>query len=216
MHHLGSVGSQGARCVEAGSVADNDHRLPLAPADFHGQGDGLVGRLLGDDHLEQRHLLDRREVVHADDIARPPRLRGDVGDGDRRGIGGEDRLAAGRIFDRGKDRLLQGEVLKDGLDDEAGALHVGDLGGRREQPAIALGGASRLSGRDLDLLFDVGDSFRRCFGVDFGDDGRYLRPRHGDRRNTGAHETATDHRNLRDVLPGSRPTGLVLLHREEQ
>ena len=52
------------------------HRLALLDADVDGRGDDLLGGALVRDDLQQRHLVDRREVVHAHDVLGPRGLVG--------------------------------------------------------------------------------------------------------------------------------------------
>ena len=68
--HLVHVWGQRAIGVEAGSVVHDDHGLSLPLPELDARRRHPVGSLIGRDDLEQRHLLDRREVVHADDVLR--------------------------------------------------------------------------------------------------------------------------------------------------
>ena len=53
--------------------------LPILLRQLHGRGDGLVGRLLAADHLDQRHHVHRVEEVHADEVLRPLQAFGQAG-----------------------------------------------------------------------------------------------------------------------------------------
>ena len=55
--------------------------------------------MLMGDHFNQRHFLDRAEEMQANHLPRSAGLRRNVADGQRRGIGGKDRLRAAVCFD---------------------------------------------------------------------------------------------------------------------
>ena len=122
-------GTRIRRGVEAGAVVDDDHGLALPLAERDGGGQCPVGRLLGSDDLEQRHLLHRREVVHAEHGLGPGRCRRDVADRNRRGVRGEDRVFLGDGLDLAQQRLLELEALEDGLDHQVDVAEPGPVGG---------------------------------------------------------------------------------------
>ena len=116
---------------EAGLVATHDRAL-AEPA--HQAFDvGEHGRV-GDDGLDDLdEVLDRRgvEEVHADDAAGKAVGGGDLGDRERRGVGGQDRVGPHDVVEVAEDRLLDLERLDDRLDHEVGVgevLHAGREG----------------------------------------------------------------------------------------
>ena len=73
IEHFGRVGADDAGRVEPGAIVHDDDGLALTLAKGdHGGGDP-VGRFRSHDDLQQGHLLDRREVVHAHDVGGPRR-----------------------------------------------------------------------------------------------------------------------------------------------
>ena len=83
------------RGEEPARVADDDRRLADGPHEVVRPGQGGVGRLLADDDLDQRHLVHRREEVQAEEIGAAVDAVGQPGDGQRRGVGGEQRVRCG-------------------------------------------------------------------------------------------------------------------------
>ena len=76
---FGGVGAEAAAGVEAAAVVDDDRRLPELADVVERARDRLNARLLANDDLHQRHLLDRREEVNADEALRPLRRLGEAG-----------------------------------------------------------------------------------------------------------------------------------------
>ena len=66
--------------------------------------------------------------MHADDVLGARRLRRDVGDGQRGGVGRKDRVVARDAFDRGDHLAFEGEVLEHGLDDEVDVTEARPVG----------------------------------------------------------------------------------------
>jgi hypothetical protein len=74
------------------------------------------------DDLEQRHFVDRAEVVHPDDGLGAARRLGDAADRQRRGVRREDRRRGRPTASTSLTTLvLELQVFEDGLDDQAGA-----------------------------------------------------------------------------------------------
>ena len=115
---LVEVERQDAIDQEAGAVLD-DHR-DLAQSQREGVGGGhRLGRAVAArDHLDQRHAVHRIEEVQADHAFGTNRARGDVGDRQRGGVGGEDRALADALFGVGQNLPLDFEILHDRLDDQ--------------------------------------------------------------------------------------------------
>ncbi len=203
MHGFVRVRPEDPCGVEAGAVLDDDDRLALLLAELDGGGGRPVGRLVGDDDLEQRHPLDRREVVHAQHRLGPRRRGGDLADRKRRGVGGEHGLRSRDLLNLPEDRLLQLERLEDGLDHQvavAETLPVG-RGGDPEHCLLAIEVAQALAlGVPVDDLLYVGEGSPCAGGVDLLDPDGRLRLERRDRSDAAPHESATDHGDLVDLL----------------
>ena len=165
---------------EAGHLAADDRLLLDRLGEVVGGGGGLRRGVLADDHLDQRHHRGRVEEVEADDLVGPQRRLPHLGDRERGGVGGEDRVAGRRRVELAEDRLLDLHPLRHRLDDEvdvaellvgrgAGdqAHHLGEAGvglllGQLllldQAGELALGDGARLLDRGVDeLLVDVLD-----------------------------------------------------------
>jgi hypothetical protein len=134
-HHKGAEGAAG---VEAARVVDHDGDLAQGLHIVKGAGHGFVVGLLAADDLDQLHLVDRAEEVDADELLGPVAGRGQAGDRQGRGVGGEE--AAGRQQRLGllRDLGLEVAALEHGFDDELAAGQVCGLAGRvmRESRAV--------------------------------------------------------------------------------
>ena len=92
-----------------------------------------LGRgLLADDDLDQRHLLDRREEMQADEVVRPRRRLGQAGDRQGRGVGGEDRVGGQRGLGLLGRLGLDLAVLEHRLDHQLAALERAEVRRRRD------------------------------------------------------------------------------------
>src|SRR6476661_3870420 len=131
--HQDSVGD------EPGVVVRLSHRLAHRLGCGHHAGHRLVAGLEAADHLHQLHQRHRVHEVHADHLLRALGGRGQAGDRDRAGVGGEDGAVPGHLVQLGEDAQLQLDVLGRSLDQEVG---VGRLG-RRLDP-LERGVARRL------------------------------------------------------------------------
>ena len=90
----------------------------------------LEGGVVGGDaahQLDQLHHRHRVHEVHADEALRPVGRRGQAGDRDRRGVGGEDRLRIELRAELRIDLALDALVLGRRLDDEVGAGEIAHL-----------------------------------------------------------------------------------------
>ena len=87
------------------------------------------GGVVALDDLDQRHDRGRVEVVEADDLVGAQRRVADLGDRQRRGVRGEDRVAGRHGVELGEDGLLDLHPLGHGLDDEVDVAEA--LVGRR-------------------------------------------------------------------------------------
>ena len=130
-NHLVDKGSDDPRREESSAVVDHDRKLLDLQGDVDGSGQRGVGRLLADDDLQQLHLVDRREEVHADEVLGTGHALGKTRHRKSRGVRGEERVIGQQRLDLGVDVLLQRHVLEDGLDHEVGALGVRERVGRK-------------------------------------------------------------------------------------
>jgi hypothetical protein len=103
---------------EARDLAADDRLLLDRLGEVVGGGRGLLRGVVADDHLDQRHHRGRVEEVEADDLVGAQRRFADLGDRERRGVGGEDRVARGGGVELAEDGLLDLHLLRHGLDDE--------------------------------------------------------------------------------------------------
>ena len=192
---------------EAGHLAADDRLLLDRLGEVVGDRGGLRGGVLAGDHLDQRHHRGGVEEVEADDLVGSQCRLSHLGDRERGGVGGEDRVAGGGGVELAEDGLLDLHLLRHRLDHEvdvaellvargAGdqAHHLGEAGIGLplrqlllldQAGELPLGDRARLLDRGVDeLLVDVLD--------DDWDIGR------GDRlRDLAAHGAAADDGGLR-------------------
>ena len=71
--------------------------------------------LLGGNNLQERHLVNWGEVMHANDLRRPFADCSNFGDGQSRCIGGKDAVIWDDSLQLLKDLVLDGQILKDCL-----------------------------------------------------------------------------------------------------
>ena len=207
---LAHVIADAAVDVEAAAVVDDDRRLLDRADEIHRSRQRLRAGLLAHDDLDQHHLLDRREEMHADEILGLQRGLGERGDRQRRGVAGEDDLGAEhglRLLRRlGLDRA----ILEHRLDDEVAALEIGVVGGRldaREQRLLVGRLGAPLGDLRADDLVRIGLALvgRFLVAVDQHD----LEPGVGrDIGDAGAHEAGAEHADLLEIRRGNvRPGG---------
>ena len=127
------IGREDSIDPEAGVVGYHDDGLSHPPAEPHRGDDCLGARLVGRDHLQQRHLLHRRKEMHAEHPLRMPRALGDVPDRNRGRVAGEDGVGPRHRFDLRQYRPLELEVLVHRLDHEIGAGEAAVTGRARQE-----------------------------------------------------------------------------------
>src|SRR6185437_14052104 len=110
---------------EAGDLTADDRLLLDRLGEVVGGGGRLARGVLADDHLDQRHDRGWVEEVEAADLVGAQRRLAHLGDRERGGVGGEDRVAGGGRVDLAEDGLLDLHLLRHGLDNE---VDVGELG----------------------------------------------------------------------------------------
>lgn len=84
-----------------------------------GRGRGLAAR----HHLDDRDDVRRIRPVHADHTARRGVAGLELGDGNARGVRGDDTILGDQLVDLADHLGLELELLRHVLDDEIGALH---------------------------------------------------------------------------------------------
>lgn len=133
---LVDVGHEDTVGQEAGRVGGDGGDLAHALHELESGVDGLLGGLQAGDDLHA--LLDRDGVheVRGDDARGSLEIlgvrgggRGDLGDGDGRGVGREDRVLGRDLGQLGEDARLQVGDLGDGLDHEVNGRQVVHLQG---------------------------------------------------------------------------------------
>ena len=133
----GLVHADGAREVgdeqrvgdEAGPVADDHGLLAEALGEIaHRRRELVVGEQRRDD-LDELQDGRRVEEVHADDALRVLGRRGDLGEREAGGVGGEHGVLTDDVVELAEDVALDLQALRDGLDHEVGVLEVGQLVG---------------------------------------------------------------------------------------
>lgn len=85
------------------------------------------------DHFDQGHQRRRVEEVHANHLVRALQPGGEAGDGQRRSVAGEDAVGGAQGFQLAEQRLLDLQVLDDGLDHQM-SIGQGFEGVYRAQP----------------------------------------------------------------------------------
>ena len=120
-HH---IGGEHARGVEAALVVDHDGGLADLQHIVEAARQGLVRGLGADDDLDQRHLVDRREEVQADEVGRTHTGLGQAGDGQRGGVGREHGVRRDDGFGLLRAGGLDVAVFKHRFDDQVAALEV--------------------------------------------------------------------------------------------
>jgi hypothetical protein len=112
-------------------VADDNRHL----AEPVGEALDVLDYLLLGDHsphdLDQLEHRRRVEEVHADDLRRPTRGHGDLGDRQRRRVGREHRVRLADLVQGSEDLPLELEPLRDGLDHQ---IDIGEVVQRRGEP----------------------------------------------------------------------------------
>jgi hypothetical protein len=118
---LADRGVEDAVDHEAGHLATGDRLLADRLGEVDRRLDGVVGGVVALHDLDQREHRGRVEVVEAHDLLRADRGLADLGDRQRAGVGGEDRVAGRDRVELAEDALLDLHLLGHGLDHE---VHV--------------------------------------------------------------------------------------------
>ena len=124
---------------EARHLRADDRLLANRLRERDRRGEGLLRGLIPFNHLDQRQYRGGVEVMEADHLVGPQRGFADLGDRQRGGVGGEDRVPGRGGVELGEHRLLDLHPLGDGLDHE---VHVAE---------------ARVGGGALDAAHDLGD-----------------------------------------------------------
>ena len=114
-HALVDVRRQAAVHVEARHVLAHHGDLALPQPDLHGRRHHGLRRALVRDHLDELHLVDGREVVHAHHVLGPLRRLGDLPDGQRRRVGRDDAVRRHDLLHTLNNAVLDADLLEDGL-----------------------------------------------------------------------------------------------------
>src|SRR5216117_3604905 len=148
------VGDEEAVHDVTGRVGDHDGRL----AEPLGEGDAglhrVRRRLQARRHLDQLHGVHRVEEVEADEALGPAGGGGQLGHGQRRGVGGEDRLRLHDLVEAPEVVPLHRQLLDDRLDDQVDVGEVVQV----DRPAQALEQRAVVGGRQpaaLDVLVEL-------------------------------------------------------------
>ncbi len=104
-----------------------DRLLAEPLADGVGRVDGSIRGQLRLDDLHQRHQGGRVEEMHADDPLGSGDCGCDLGDGERRRVGRQNRIRSDDPFELREERVLGVELLDDRLDDEVTVRQRGKL-----------------------------------------------------------------------------------------
>src|SRR5438552_3287194 len=156
VHH---VGDEEAVHDVAGRIGDHDRRLAEPPGERDAALHRLRRRPQARRHLDQLHGVHRIEEVEADEALGPPGGGGQLGHGERRGVGREDGLGLHDLVEASEVILLHGQLLDDRLDHQVDVGQVVQV----DRPAQALEQRTVVGGRQLaaldvllELLLDLG------------------------------------------------------------
>ena len=103
-------------------------RLPARAGEVACRGDRLVGRRDRADDLDQRHHRRGVEEVDAAHAVGPAGLHRHLDHGQRRRVGGEDRVVAADAVELAEEVLLGVEVLDDRLEHEVAVGELAEVG----------------------------------------------------------------------------------------
>src|SRR2546425_414511 len=114
---------------EAWRVVDLDRSLTQLLSDCDGFRDGVVRRRFATNYFDERHHRNRVHEVHPHNGIRPPCLRGNLADGDRRRIGGENRAGRRQLIEIVKDVEFDLGVLGRGFEHKFNVVEGIEVGG---------------------------------------------------------------------------------------
>jgi hypothetical protein len=98
-------------------------RLAGGLMQFHRPGDAFRRGPLRFDHLDQRHQKGRVPPMRPKRALAPGEPLHDRGDGNDRGVAGEDRVGTNVALDLGEELLLERKILQHRLDHVIGFAH---------------------------------------------------------------------------------------------
>ena len=126
------VREQNAVDQEAGAVVDDNRGLTHFLGVGNGGGNSLLAGLLATNNLNQRHHVYRVEEVHAAEVFRALQRFGQVGDGDGRGVGGDDGVFSHLTFYFSQHGVLDLRVLDHRFNYQVNFLEVAVGHGRAD------------------------------------------------------------------------------------
>src|SRR4051794_30610883 len=205
---------------ETGSVVAVDDGLAQLAREVRDRDHRDVGSLCAADDFDERHAVDGVEEVHAGDVLGMHGLRGDVGDGNGRGVGREDGAGSGSRFKFAEHLALDVDVFDDRLDDELAAFESAPVGGGGDAREFALHlTASHAAAFDL-LLPDFRGRFHAAgdrFPVDVAHPDRGVGLVGDELGDAAAHDSRAEDTRLPHLDRRSGdPLLLRLLHHEEE
>ena len=127
-HCLINHGDEDAVDHEAGSFLHLHGLFADGSGELYDALGHLVAGELTLDDFNQCHAVGGVEEVHADELCRTTGASGNLCDGERRRVGGEDGLGLADLVKLREHILLQLHVLHSGLDDEVGIGERGVVG----------------------------------------------------------------------------------------
>jgi hypothetical protein len=131
---LRDSGVENAVDDEAGRLGADDRLLADRLRERHRRGERLLGGVIPFDHLDQRQHGGGIEVVEADDLVGAQRRFGDLGDRQRGGVGGEDRVPGRGRVELGEHHVLDLHPLGNSLDHEVHVAEARVGGGALDAP----------------------------------------------------------------------------------
>nr|BFF11335.1 hypothetical protein GCM10025699_26380 [Microbacterium flavescens] len=141
--------------------------------------------------------------MEADEALGVGELRADLLDGQRRGVGREDRVLGDDLLDLAEHLLLDADLFEHGLDHEVAVrveALVGGAGDERPQLVGRVAVEAPLGLELADLLVDVGDALVDASLVEVGDEHGHLQLAHEQQRELAGHEAGADDADLRHLL----------------
>ncbi|MCY1526908.1 hypothetical protein D9M68_619540 [compost metagenome] len=125
--------AEGPRREKAQRVVHHDGGLANLPGEIERLGQGLLAGLLTADNFHQRHLLDGREEMDTNEVARALGGLGQQRDWQRRRVGTEHSQLSQVLFCQLSDLALELDTLEHRLDNEIRTLQIGVIRGRLDK-----------------------------------------------------------------------------------